>query len=159
MAADLTDGVRRVREALASGGYEVRIVELELSARSAVEAAQAIGCEVAQIAKSILFRARSMDTPVLVVASGSNRIREDLLEALVGEPLGKADADYVRSRTGFAIGGVPPFAHLQPVRCVIDEDLLRFTHVWAAAGHPRVVFEVDPLHLPRMTGGTVTRIV
>ncbi len=153
MAEDLNDGVARVRLALEQGGFPVRIVELQASARSAVEAAAAVGCEVAQIAKSIVFRGESTGEPVLVVTSGANRVHEPTLASLLGEAPGKADANYVRSQTGFVIGGVAPLAHARPLRVLIDRDLLAFDAVWAAAGHPRVVFRLDPRDLPRMTGG------
>ena len=158
MHTDLNDAVRRVREALEQGAYGARLVTFEASARSAVEAAAAIGCEVAQIAKSIVFQGAESGLPVLVVASGINRVDETLVAALIGEPLARAGADWVREQTGFVIGGVAPIAHAREVRSVVDEDLMAHATVWAAAGHPRVVFEVDPRELPRMAGGAVGRV-
>lgn len=119
--------------------------------RTAADAAKAIGCEVAQIAKSLVFR--SGDEAVLVIASGTNRVDA----ARLG--LTKADADFVREKTGFAIGGVPPVGHISPIRTLIDEDLLRFDRIWAAAGTPNAVFELSPSDLPRITGGAVVNIV
>ena len=152
------EAVLRVRRALRAGGFADHIIELDGSARSAAEAAAAIGCEVAQIAKSIIFRGHASDRPILVIASGANRVREAALQPLLGEMPGKADADYVRARTGFVIGGVAPLAHLEAPRVLIDSALLGFEYVWAAAGHPRVVLRLDPRELQAMAGGTVADI-
>jgi prolyl-tRNA editing enzyme YbaK/EbsC (Cys-tRNA(Pro) deacylase) len=141
----------RVQDALAAKGVQARVVEMPQTTRTAADAAKAIGCEVAQIAKSLVFR--SGDDAVLVIASGTNRVDA----ARLG--LEKADADFVRQKTGFAIGGVPPIGHIAPIRTLIDEDLLRFDRIWAAAGTPNAVFELTPADLPRITGGAVTRIV
>src|SRR5439155_22667344 len=121
-------------------------------------AAAQVGCEVGQIAKSIIFRAARTGRGVLVVTSGSNRVHEARIEAVLGEPLGKADAAFVREATGFAIGGVPPLGHpTAPVRFG-DEDLLRYPEIWAAAGHPNSLFRLDPADLPRMAGGPVMKV-
>lgn len=125
--------------------------------RTAVDAAAAIGCEVAQIVKSLVFRLES-GAPLLVVASGSNRVDERKLEGLVGEPVGKADAAFVREATGFAIGGVPPAGHPAPVTTLVDEDLLAHEEVWAAAGTPRTVFPLTPAELVAMTSGRVADV-
>ena len=111
----LSPSAQKVQDALAELGMTLQVVELPSSTRTAVEAAQAVGCQVGQIVKSLVFRAAHSDRPVLVVASGANRVNEARLGALLGEPIGKADADYVRLRTGFAIGGVPPLAHAEPL--------------------------------------------
>lgn len=125
--------------------------------RTAADAAAAIGCEVGQIVKSLVFR-RASGAALLVVASGSNRVDEAKLEALAGEPVGKADAAFVRAATGFAIGGVPPAGHASPVETIVDEDLLAFDEVWAAAGTPRTVFPLTPAELVEMTGGRVADV-
>ncbi|HEX8085063.1 MAG TPA: YbaK/EbsC family protein [Solirubrobacteraceae bacterium] len=125
--------------------------------RTAVDAANAIGVEVAQIVKSLVFR-RASGEPLLVVASGVNRVDEKKLERLVGEPVGKADAGFVRARTGYAIGGVPPAGHATRVQTVVDEDLLKLGELWAAAGTPRDVFSLTPDELVAMTGGTVADV-
>ena len=125
--------------------------------RTAVDAAAAVGCDVAQIVKSLVFR-RASGAPVLVVASGCNRVDEKKVEALLGEPIGKADAAFVREATGFAIGGVPPAGHAQPVETIVDEDLLGYDEVWAAAGTPRDVFRTTPDRLVALTGGRVADV-
>ena len=155
MAEQLTAAAQRVQEALAAAGVDCRVVELPESTRSAAEAARTIGCGVEQIAKSLVFRGRSTDRPFLAIVSGVNRVDEVKLGAIVGEPLGKADADYVRQRTGYAIGGVPPVGHAESLVCVIDEDLLQYEEIWAAAGTPRAVFRLTPAELLRITGGRV----
>jgi prolyl-tRNA editing enzyme YbaK/EbsC (Cys-tRNA(Pro) deacylase) len=133
-------------------------MELPQSTRTAADAAKAIGCEVGQIAKSLVFRAIESGSAVLVIASGTNRVNESAIAAAIGEPIGKADADFVRARTGFAIGGVPPIGHPEPIRTFIDEDLLRFDRIWAAAGTPNAVFELSPADLGQLTGGSVIRV-
>jgi prolyl-tRNA editing enzyme YbaK/EbsC (Cys-tRNA(Pro) deacylase) len=125
--------------------------------RTAADAAAAIGCDVGQIVKSLVFR-RASGAALLVVASGSNRVDEGKLAALTGEPVGKADAAFVRAATGFAIGGVPPAGHPSPVDTIVDEDLLAFDEVWAAAGTPRTVFPLTPAELVEMTGGRVADV-
>jgi prolyl-tRNA editing enzyme YbaK/EbsC (Cys-tRNA(Pro) deacylase) len=125
--------------------------------RTAADAAAAIGCSVGQIVKSLVFR-RASGAALLVVASGSNRVDEARLEALAGEPVGKADAAFVREATGFAIGGVPPAGHTAPVETVVDEDLLGYEEIWAAAGTPRTVFPLTPDELVAMTGGRVADV-
>jgi len=148
----------RVQEALASAGLSARVVELPQSTRTAADAAKAIGCEVGQIAKSLVFRAKSGD-PVLVIASGTNRVNESTIASAIGEPIRKADAEFVRERTGYAIGGVPPVGHIESIRTFIDEDLLHFDRIWAAAGTPNAVFELSPAELPRLTGGAVVPVI
>jgi prolyl-tRNA editing enzyme YbaK/EbsC (Cys-tRNA(Pro) deacylase) len=155
----LSRSAARVQSALASAGIEARVVELPASTRSAVEAAAAIGCEVAQIAKSLIFRGTTSGEPLLVIASGTNRVNEKLVAEVAGEGLGKADAEFVRSRVGFVIGGIPPLGHDTPLRTFIDEDLFRFDRIWAAAGTPHAVFQLSPADLPRLTGGRVIRVV
>ena len=154
----LSASAQKVQDALAELGMTLQVVELPGSTRTAVEAAQAVGCQVGQIVKSLVFRAAQSDRPVLVVASGANRVNETRLEPLLGEPIGKADADYVRQRTGFAIGGVPPLAHAEPLQIFIDQDLLQYREIWAAAGTPHAVFCLTPAELLKMTGGTVIQI-
>ena len=155
---ELSPSAQRVQSALEELGYQLRVVELPASTRTAVEAAQAVGCQVGQIVKSLVFRRKRSLKPVLVIASGANRVDEQRLKERLGEPLGKADADFVRQETGFAIGGVPPLGHIQPIETYIDQDLLNFPEVWAAAGTPHAVFRLDPKELSRMTGGEVVQI-
>ncbi len=158
MPEELSRSARKVREALSRLGYDFEVVELPSTTRTAIDAATAIGCSVEQIAKSILFRTVNDKKPVMVIASGTNRVNESKLAEFVGEPVEKADADYVREKTGFVIGGVPPIGHTQHIRTVIDEDLLALGELWAAAGTPKSVFKLSPTDLLEMTAGTVTSI-
>lgn len=158
MASDFSASVQRVQEALAAGGFGCQVMVLPASARSATEAAQAIGCRVEQIVKSLVFQGGRTQTPILVVASGVNRVNEQMLSALVAEPIEKAAAQFVREYTGFAIGGVPPLAHRQPLRTFIDRDLWQYETIWAAAGSPYAVFQLTPAELTSMTGGLVVAI-
>jgi prolyl-tRNA editing enzyme YbaK/EbsC (Cys-tRNA(Pro) deacylase) len=158
MDASLSTSARKVQQALQALGLDLQVVELPGSTRTAVEAAQAVGCQVGQIVKSLVFKGKRSQRPILVVASGQNRVDERLVEALIGEPLGKADADFVRQHTGFVIGGVPPVGHTQPLETYIDEDLLQYDEIWAAAGTPHAVFRLTPDDLVKMTGGQVAAI-
>jgi prolyl-tRNA editing enzyme YbaK/EbsC (Cys-tRNA(Pro) deacylase) len=158
MNETLTRSAARVQAALAAAGVEARVVELPASTRTAAEAAAAIGCEVAQIAKSLVFRGKESGQPLLVIASGANRVNEARIAEAAGEAIGKADADFVRERIGFAIGGIPPVGHDTPLRTFVDRDLFRFQRIWAAAGTPHAVFELSPTDLPRLTGGRVLEI-
>jgi prolyl-tRNA editing enzyme YbaK/EbsC (Cys-tRNA(Pro) deacylase) len=148
----LSAAAQRIQDVLAARGSTHQVVEFAQTTRSAADAAAAIGCTVAQIAKSIVFKAAG-GTPVLVIASGPNRIDEGKVAALLGEPIGKADAEFVRAATGFVIGGVPPLGHAQKVRTVIDRDLMALPTIWAAAGTPNAVFQLTPAELVSMTGG------
>lgn len=144
----------RVRDALSSAGIVTEIVEFGCETRTSQQAADAIGCAVAQIAKSLVFKGRQSGQAVLVVASGSNRVCEKKLERLLGEKIGKADADFVREQTGFAIGGVAPVGHVNALRVVVDTDILQYPEMWAAAGTPNSVFRIDPHSLVNVSGGT-----
>lgn len=150
---------QKVQDALIQLGFTNRIIELPDTTRTAVEAAAAIGCEVGAIVKSLIFKTQQTERPVLVIASGANRVNEKHLRDLTGEKIGRADADFVRQATGFAIGGIPPVGHPQPIQTFIDEDLFRYAEVWAAGGTPHAVFNLTPAELVRMTGGTVISVV
>jgi prolyl-tRNA editing enzyme YbaK/EbsC (Cys-tRNA(Pro) deacylase) len=154
----LGPSVRRVQEALAASGGGHTVIALEQSARTSAEAARAVGCRVDQIAKSLVFRGAATQRAVLVIASGVNRVDEAKVAALIDEPVARADAEFVRARTGFAIGGVAPVAHAEPLTILIDEDLLKWPEIWAAAGHPNTVFRLTPADLVRMTGGRVASV-
>ncbi len=158
MTDELSKNAQKVQEVLSGMGLECHVVELADSTRTAQEAADAIGCEVAQIAKSLIFRGKETDKGILVIASGVNRVHEKRLGRLIGEKIGKADADFVRQQTGFPIGGVPPVGHVQPMLTIIDEDLLQYEEIWAAAGTPHAVFKLTPQHLQEMTGGQVATV-
>ena len=154
----LSAAAQRVQDALKALGVTSQVVELPESTRSAAEAAQAIGCRVEQIVKSLVFRGQSTNRPILAVVSGGNRVDEEKLAVLVAEPVAKADAEYVRQRTGYAIGGVPPVGHVESLVCVVDEDLLQYEQIWAAAGTPRAVFRLTPADLQRITDGRVVSV-
>ncbi len=148
----LSASAARVQAALAAHGLGFRVTEFPQTTRTAQQAADTIGCTVAQIAKSIVFRMVASQEPVLVIASGANRIDERKVTALLGESIEKADAAFVRMATGFAIGGVPPVGHPNPLRTLVDEDLLKHDVIWAAAGTPNAVFELKPADLVQLTG-------
>src|SRR5262245_8215880 len=150
--------VARVRDALERLGLEAEIREFDASTRTSAAAAAAVGCTVAQIAKSVIFRAKGGNQPVLVIASGVNRVDEKKLEAALGDKIGRADAEFVRAATGFAIGGVAPVGHTGPVKIFIDKDLDQFDEIWAAAGSPNAVFRLTPADLRRITGGTTMAV-
>jgi prolyl-tRNA editing enzyme YbaK/EbsC (Cys-tRNA(Pro) deacylase) len=158
MATELTASAQKVQEALTALGLPCQVVELPASTRTAQEAAQAIGCTMAQIVKSLIFRGTRTGRALLVLASGANRVNEKRLGEMAGEPVGKADADFVRRHTGFAIGGVPPLGHSTAIETYIDADLLQYPEVWAAAGTPRAVFRLSPQDLPKMNHGSIVSI-
>jgi len=139
-------------------GPAYQVLEFDASTRTAAEAAAAVGCTVAQIAKSLVFRAEPSGRAVLVVASGVNRVDETKVGQAIGERIGRADAEFVRAKTGFAIGGVPPVGHAEPAPTLIDEALFAFDEIWAAAGTPNAVFRLTPNDLLRLTGGVRARI-
>ena len=139
-------------------GPRFEVLEFEASTRSAAEAAAAIGCTVGQIAKSLVFRAATSDRAVIVITSGTNRVHEFTIATHLGETIERANADFVRERTGFAIGGVPPIGYSGPVLIIIDEDLRLFDEIWAAAGTPNSVFRLTFDDLVQLTGGTVSRV-
>lgn len=148
----LPEGVQRVARLLQEHGHPHAPVMLDDAARTAQQAADALGIAVGQIAKSIIFRRKADDSAVLVVTSGDRRVDEKKVEALVGKT-GRADAEFVKARTGYSIGGVSPVGHAQPPVTLIDRELFRFDVIWAAAGHPHGVFQLKPQDLERLTGG------
>lgn len=154
----LPDGVQRVAAALQVQGHPHAPVMLNDAARTAQQAADALGIAVGQIAKSIIFRRKSDDAAVLVVTSGDQRVDEMKVAALVG-PLGRADAAFVKAKTGYSIGGVPPIAHATPSVTLIDRELQRFDEIWAAAGHPHAVFRLSPAELAQLTGAPLADVV
>jgi prolyl-tRNA editing enzyme YbaK/EbsC (Cys-tRNA(Pro) deacylase)/RimJ/RimL family protein N-acetyltransferase len=158
MSEELPDAVRRVRRALAEAGIAARVVRLPQAARTAPDAAAALGCHAGQIAKSLVFRRTDTDGPVLIIASGANRVDERLAAAHLAADIAKADASFVRAASGYAIGGVPPIGHAVPPETLIDRELLQYDTVWAAAGTPHTVFAVDPRELVRATGGRVLEL-
>ena len=158
MSKELSSNAQKVQNILKTLGFSCDVVELPDSTRTASEAAQAVGCRVEQIVKSLVFKGQRTNKPLLVVASGTNRVNEQRLGQLAGEPVDKADADFVRQRTGFVVGGVPPIGHTERLETFIDEDLLQYEELWAAAGTPHAVFRLTPAELQAMTGGRVVSI-
>ncbi len=155
MTNPMSPNVCRVQEALDGLGLKQRVREMDQTTRSAEDAARAVGCEVGQIAKSLVFKGSASQQAILVITSGANRVNEAGLARLIGEAVLKANADFVRAKSGFAIGGVPPVGHPHPLAVFIDEDLLQYPCIWAAAGSPQAVFHLTPQELQRITGGRV----
>lgn len=142
----------RTQQLLIEAGSSAQVVEFDLPTRTCAEAALAVGCTVAEIAKSVVFRAKTSGQAVVVVASGENRVCEEKVAKLVGEKLGRANADFVRESTGYVIGGVSPLGHSNPAKIFLDADLLAFSTVWAAGGTPFSVFPLTPVELEMLTG-------
>jgi len=149
----VTPSAEKVQAALHALGVEVAITEHESSARTSQEAADVLGCSVGQIAKSLIFRGMQSGEPVLVVASGANRVDEAKLGALAGEAIGRAKPEFVREVTGYAIGGIPPVGHARAIRTWVDEDLLKHDFVYAAGGTPNALFPIRSADLLRICGG------
>lgn len=152
-APPLSPSARRVQEALAALGLDCAVTEHAVPARTSPEAALVLGCEVGQIAKSLVFRGLATGSPVLVVASGAHRVSEAKVGALAGEAIGRAAPEFVRAVTGFAIGGIPPVGHAQPIATWVDEALLAFETVYAAGGTPNALFAIASAELLRVCGG------
>jgi prolyl-tRNA editing enzyme YbaK/EbsC (Cys-tRNA(Pro) deacylase) len=150
--------IQKVQKAIKNKGYDFHILELPDSTRTAREAAEVIGCAVSEIAKSLIFKGGNTGRPVLIIASGTNRVDLKKVGELLGEPLNKADADFIRTETGFAIGGIPPVGHKKQLHTIIDEDLLNYETVWAAAGTPFSVFSLEPKNIEGLTGGLLANI-
>ena len=139
-------------------GFDYTVIEHNESTRTAQEAADRAGCELGQIVKSLIFRGKVSGKPILVLTSGANRVDEKRISQYAREPIGRADADFVRAVTGFAIGGVPPVGHLQRMETYIDEDFLAYGTIWAAAGTPNAIFELKTSDLQKLTNGQVVRV-
>jgi len=150
--------VQRVQDAMAALGLPYQVIESPQPTRTAAEAARLVGCQVGQIAKSLVFKTAHSGRAVLVITSGANQVNEFRIGMLLREPLVKAPAAFVRQVTGFAIGGVPPLGHAQAIETFIDEDLMKFPEIWAAAGTPNALFKLAPGDLSRMTGGRVVKV-
>lgn len=154
----LSPTAQKVQDLLTSLGFNCEVIEFQESTRTAQEAADRAGCALGQITKSLIFKGRTSGKPILVLTSGANRVDEKLISGYAGEPIGRADADFVRSVTGFAIGGVPPLGHIQKMETYLDQDLLQFKTIWAAAGTPNAIFELTPDALQKMTEGKVVKV-
>jgi len=153
MTSDLRDSAKRVQEFLSKKGYSFEVKELPGSTRTAQEAADSIGCTVAQIAKSLVFKDKKTSLPILVIASGSNRVDLKKIKKATGMKLGRADGKYVKERVGFAIGGIPPVGHNEALETILDPDLKQYDVIWAAAGTPFAVFQLKPTDLEPLTEG------
>ena len=149
MSEKFSSGTERVQNALTAARLSCEIVEMPSTTRTAQEAADAIGCDVAHIAKSLVFRTKSLQ-PILVIASGSNRVNEKTLALLIGETIEKPDADFVKEKTGFTIGGIPPVGHTEKLVTFFDEDLMKYDVIWAAAGTPFSLIKLTPTELERL---------
>ena len=154
----LSPSAQKVQDTLLALGFPHQVIEHEQTTRTSAEAAQAVGCEIGQIAKSLIFKGRQTGRAILVIASGANRVDEKKLRDLLCEKVEKPDADFVRERTGFVIGGIPPVGHAEPLTTYIDEDLMRYDSIWAAAGTPNAVFPLTPADLLKMTDGKVAAV-
>ena len=158
MTSHLKSSAEKVQKSLREAGFRCEVKELQETARSAQEAADTIGCSIEQIVKSLVFMGKETGHGVLVLASGPNRVDLTLIREKVEEKLLKANADFVREWTGFAIGGVPPIAHAKPMRTYIDQSLMNLEVVWAAAGHPHAVFCISPKDLVAATNAEVMKV-
>ena len=158
MSKKLKSSAQKVQEALREHGLACEVVQMQDTTRSAQDAARAVGCEVGQIVKSLVFKGKQSQQPVLVVTSGANRVNEKAIAKELAEPIKMADPEFVRQVTGFAIGGVPPVGHRRALRIFIDEDLLQYEEIWAAAGTPHAVFKLTPEELKRITSGEVISV-
>lgn len=157
--SSLSKSAQKVQSVLSEKGLAFQVKELSKSTRTAQEAADTIGCTVSQIVKSLVFQTKETKKPVLLLVSGTNRVNEKVISKIIGENIQRADADFVREVTGFAIGGIPPIAHTQPLQTFIDQDLLQYDELWAAAGTPQAVFSLKSVDLQIITGGTVISVI
>ena len=155
----LSSSAQKVADALLKLDIACQVVELPASTRTAPEAAQAVGCTVGQIVKSLVFRGEKSGNPILILVSGSNRVDEDLITGVTGEKILRADPDFVREKTGFAIGGIPPLGFPTPINTLVDKDLLKYEEVWAAAGTPHAVFSIKPAELVKAAGGRIVTVL
>jgi prolyl-tRNA editing enzyme YbaK/EbsC (Cys-tRNA(Pro) deacylase) len=154
----LSPSAQKIQNLLTSLGYDYTVIEHAESTRTAQEAADRAGCELGQIVKSLIFKGKDSGKPILILASGPNRVNEKRISEYAGEPIVKPDADFVRSVTGFVIGGVPPLGHIEKMETYVDEDFLQYPTIWAAAGTPNAIFELKAEDLQKMTGGKVVSI-
>jgi len=158
MANTLSPSAQKIQDLIHSLGYNYTVIEHAESTRTAQEAADRAGCELGQIVKSLIFKGKVTGKPILVLTSGANRVDEKRISEYAGEPIGRADADFVRAVTGFAIGGVPPVGHAQQTETYLDEDFLPYQTIWAAAGTPNAIFELKTEDLQKMTGGKMVQV-
>jgi prolyl-tRNA editing enzyme YbaK/EbsC (Cys-tRNA(Pro) deacylase) len=158
MNTSLSPSAQKIQDLLNSLGYKYTVIEHVESTRTAQEAADRVGCALGQIVKSLIFRGKTSNKPILVLTSGANRVDEKLISQYAGEPIGRADPDFVRAVTGFAIGGIPPIGHIEKMETYLDEDFLQYSTIWAAAGTPNAIFELKTEDLQKMTGGKAVHV-
>jgi prolyl-tRNA editing enzyme YbaK/EbsC (Cys-tRNA(Pro) deacylase) len=158
MNPSFSPSAQKIQDLLISLGYEYSVIEHAESTHTAQEAAGRAGCALGQIVKSLIFRGRVSGKPILVLTSGANRVDEKRISEYAGESIGRADADFVRTVTGFAIGGIPPIGHAQKMETYLDEDFLQYPQVWAAAGTPNAIFELRTEDLQKMTNGRIVKV-
>lgn len=154
----LSPTAQRVQDLLTSRGFPCQVIEFAESTKTSQEAADRAGCSLGQITKSLIFKGKQTQKPILVLTSGANRVDESRISQYAGEAIGRADPDFVRAVTGFAIGGVPPLGHAHVIETYLDEDLLQYKTIWAAAGTHNAIFELTPAQLQEMTGGKVAQV-
>jgi prolyl-tRNA editing enzyme YbaK/EbsC (Cys-tRNA(Pro) deacylase) len=154
----LSPSSQKVQDTLDSLGYHCSVQESPVTTRTAADAAALVGCQVGQIVKSLIFKGETTSKPILVLTSGANRVNERQISSYAAETIQRADPEFVRHVTGFAIGGVPPIGHLQPMETYIDEDLLQYSEIWAAAGTPNSLFKLTPQELEKMTAGRIVSV-
>ncbi|HBG75061.1 MAG: prolyl-tRNA editing protein [Chloroflexi bacterium GWB2_49_20] len=154
----LSLSAQKVQDQLVHLGYNLKVIEFQETTRTSTDAAARIGCTIGQIVKSLIFKCRKSGKPVLILTSGANRVDVKKIADLTGEPIDRADPEFVRSITGFAIGGIPPIGHSTLIDTYLDEDLLKYETLWAAAGTPNAVFELSPRELHAMTSARIIRV-
>jgi prolyl-tRNA editing enzyme YbaK/EbsC (Cys-tRNA(Pro) deacylase) len=154
----LSTTAQRVQDLLLARGFSCQVIEHAESTRTSQEAADRAGCALGQITKSMIFKGKTTQKPILVLTSGANRVDERRISQYAGEPITRADPEFVRAVTSYAIGGVPPIGHTQPMETYLDEDLMQYDTIWAAAGTPNAIFKLTPFQLQAMTGGTVAQV-
>lgn len=155
MNSDLKSSAQRIQNILSQHNLAIQVIEFKELTRTAQEAANAIGCQVGQIAKTLIFKGKESNQPICMIASGINRVDEKKIEALIGEKIEKPDAEYVLQHTGYAIGGIPPIGYSFSRKPFIDQDLLAYDEIWAAAGTPNAVFRITPQDLITITNATI----
>lgn len=150
--------MEKIERILKENKLEFELKEFSQSTKTSKEAAEAIGCDVAQIGKSIIFKGKVSGKPYLIIASGKNRVNEENFSKIIGETIEKGDANFVKEKTGYIIGGVPPFGHKENIETFIDEDLFKFEYIWCAGGTPNSVFKISPKDLLKITNGKIINI-
>lgn len=158
MSKRLKNNIQRVQNELQRLGFSYQVIELPKTTHTALDAAKALSCQIGQIAKSIIFKTKSTNQPILVIASGLNQIDEEKIAKHISESVEKAEANFILEKTGFIIGGVPPLGHLKKIKTFIDEDLFQYEEIWAAAGAPNAVFKFKPQDLIKMTDGQIISV-